>query len=348
LFFKFYFISVDLLTKAAEKLVLSGIRPSTRLVYDSVQKQYISFCSSHGLESIPATENTLLLYIAYLHIRRLKASSIRMYMSAIRSLHVEHGYGNPTEQALRVKLAIRAIEIDQPRPIQKLTITLLILQRIYPVISLDSYDEFMIWSAMCLDHFACLLTGEFTLKSFNDKQSPLLRTHVTFHHSQGDKLYMNVHLERSKTDYKNTGIDIVVGCTHCSMCPHCFMIQYCESRDRIHSNKGSLFLFHNSNTLTRELFIKFTRTCLARIGIDTSNFSGHSYRAGGATTAALSGLNDLQIRRLGRWKSNTYHRYIRPDQINLSCNITQIMVTRMHARGTLSQPYVKQNHTSWA
>jgi hypothetical protein len=83
-------------------------------------------------------------------------------MSAIRSLHVEHGYGDPTEQALRVKLAIRAIEIDQPRPIQKLTITLLILQRIYPVISLDSYDEFMIWSAMCLAHFACLRAGEFT------------------------------------------------------------------------------------------------------------------------------------------------------------------------------------------
>ena len=116
---KFYFISVDLLTKTAEQLVHSGIRPSTRLVYDSVQKQYNSFCSNHGLEAIPATENTLLLYVAYLHIRRLKASSIRVYMSAIRSLHVEHGYGDPTEHALRVKLAIRAIEIDPPPPNSK-------------------------------------------------------------------------------------------------------------------------------------------------------------------------------------------------------------------------------------
>ena len=53
------------------------------------------------------------------------------------------------------------------------------------------------------------------------------------------------------------------------------------------------------------------REALLQAGIDTTNFSGHSFRIGAASTAARAGLNDSFIQTLGRWKSSAFMAYIR-------------------------------------
>ncbi|GAA5916593.1 hypothetical protein JCM5296_007214 [Sporobolomyces johnsonii] len=40
-------------------------------------------------------------------------------------------------------------------------------------------------------------------------------------------------------------------------------------------------------------------------------YTGHSFRAGGATFYALRGASDFQIKQLGRWKGNSFESYIR-------------------------------------
>ena len=49
------------------------------------------------------------------------------------------------------------------------------------------------------------------------------------------------------------------------------------------------------------------RTC----GLNPTQYKGHSFRIGAATLAAESGLSDAQIRLLGRWKSDSFRKYIR-------------------------------------
>ncbi len=46
-------------------------------------------------------------------------------------------------------------------------------------------------------------------------------------------------------------------------------------------------------------------------GIDTANFSGHSFRIGAASTAACVGFSDSFIQTLGRWKSAAFMTYLR-------------------------------------
>lgn len=49
---------------------------------------------------------------------------------------------------------------------------------------------------------------------------------------------------------------------------------------------------------------------LSTLGLRSSRLTSHSFRIGRATTFAIEGLSDDEIKRIGRWESNTYLRYI--------------------------------------
>ena len=53
------------------------------------------------------------------------------------------------------------------------------------------------------------------------------------------------------------------------------------------------------------------RATLSQAGVECSRFSAHSFSIGAATMAAAKGVADLTIQSLGRWKSDSFKRYIR-------------------------------------
>ena len=50
-------------------------------------------------------------------------------------------------------------------------------------------------------------------------------------------------------------------------------------------------------------------------GLDTRSYKGQSFRIGAASHAADKGFSDAQIRTLGRWKSDAFKIYIRPERL---------------------------------
>ena len=70
---------------------------------------------------------------------------------------------------------------------------------------------------------------------------------------------------------------------------------------------------HRDGTrLTRSYFVSKTRTALSALGYcNTNRFSGHSFRAGAATTAAAMKVEGSIIKTLGRWESAAYLLYVR-------------------------------------
>lgn len=71
-----------------------------------------------------------------------------------------------------------------------------------------------------------------------------------------------------------------------------------------------LFADHLGKPLTRSTFITTLKTRLASIGLDSTKYSGHSFRRGAATSAAAAGYSDYEIQLLGRWRSDAYKLYL--------------------------------------
>ena len=101
--------SFDQLQVNAQEYFRSGLADSTHRTYTAAQRQFLSFCDTYGLSPLPASEDTLILFVTHL-AARIKPQSISVYLAGIRSLHVANGYSNPLLPGLRLKQTLRGIE----------------------------------------------------------------------------------------------------------------------------------------------------------------------------------------------------------------------------------------------
>src|SRR4051812_17734367 len=58
------------------------VAPRTLATYDTAWRGFSSFCSRHGLTALPASEETMILFLAS-ESRRLAMSTLRGYVSAV-------------------------------------------------------------------------------------------------------------------------------------------------------------------------------------------------------------------------------------------------------------------------
>ena len=87
-------------------------------------------------------------------------------MAAIRSVHIEHGLGDPLANTLRLERVLRGIKRSQasrgpPRP-PRLPVTRDTMLTIRSVLDLSAPDNRMLWAAACTAWFGFLRISEFT------------------------------------------------------------------------------------------------------------------------------------------------------------------------------------------
>ena len=93
-----------------------------------------------------------------------------------------------------------------------------------------------------------------------------------------------------------------------NFCPVQIILDYLSLRG---SRPGPLFHLGDGSPVSRAIFIDKLSMAIKYCGLDPSCYKGHSFRIGAASYAADAGMSDSQIRALGRWKSDAFHKYIR-------------------------------------
>ena len=91
-------------------------------------------------------------------------------------------------------------------------------------------------------------------------------------------------------------------------CPVEFLLCWCHVRG---SNSGPLFCLADGSGVKTEVFTHQLKGALAFCDLDCSRYKAHSFCIGAASLAAENSMSDVQIRGLGRWKSDAFKLYIR-------------------------------------
>ena len=103
----------------------------------------------------PVDEGTLVCF-AFLLAHNLNHSSINVYPSAVRSLHIDHGFPDPLVNCLCLQCLLRGIkQIQDPASPRCLPIIADHLKVIQCSWELSTRDHVMMWAVCCLGCFFC-------------------------------------------------------------------------------------------------------------------------------------------------------------------------------------------------
>ena len=237
----------------------------------------------------------------------LHHSSIKVYLSAVRSLHIDNGLPDPLINCLQLQRLLRGIKHVQGSSTSKhLPITVDLLKAIQHSLDLNSWDHVMLWAACCLGFFGFLRAGEFTTNSTFDPS-----IHLTVGDVQADSLVdptcFRVHIKCLKTDPFVLAVTFMWVGASASSAQWCPLVIFWHGVAHL---QDPCFCYADSRPLTQQQLSSTVQAILHSAGY-TGSYSGHSFRIGAATTAATRGIPDYLIKTLGRWSSDTYQCYIR-------------------------------------
>ena len=256
------------------------------------------------MQALPTSEKTLLTFTAYLYKKGLSASAVNVYLSAIRNLNIVNGHKVSDYRSPRIKLAVKSILSKGQAPVQKMPLTFEKLQVMWPVIQKCSQPN--LWYAiLSLAFYAGLRCAEYT-PSAECPSGPSIQQ-VQFSHDGSILCYK---VSRSKTQLH--GFECEMACSGHQICAKCNMVTYLGDRMSKGKVKQSDSLFvYKSVTVSAKLVNRFIKQVAKSLGWDPTKFSAHSIRAGAATSAALAGFKDWELKSMGGWSSDTYMSYIR-------------------------------------
>ncbi|XP_076109469.1 uncharacterized protein LOC143078493 [Mytilus galloprovincialis] len=230
------------------------------------------------------------------------------------------GYHNPLETPHgeflpRLTLILKSVKrIQGSQTRTRLPITFPILQEICLRMRKGVFCKYiacLIETTCIVAFFAFLRCGEFTVMNV-DKFDPLTSLCISDIILKTD--YAILRLKESKTDPFRKGIDIKLFKIDNSICPFLALIRFLSIR---HSEFGigfpsdPLFITVNREALTRQFFLVKLKNILELCGYDPNLYNGNSFRSGAATSAGKARVEDHMIKVLGRWKSDSYCRYIK-------------------------------------
>ena len=235
----------------------------------------------------------------------LSASSIKNYLSAISFVHKINDYPDPTKP-FKVKKVMDALK-NLGGPIRKrLPITSHILKKMIaalPTVIKKEYDHKLFRCIFSLMYHASLRISE--IANTKKCQHAILNQNIRL-----KKDSLKVKLVSYKHS-KNQSSKISIQATKNLICPVAAFSQFKKVRD---SSPGVFFKKANGIPITRAQVSTKLKQILNSIQYNEKNFNTHSFRSGRITDLHKAGLSDSQLRHAGRFKSNAYLRYIKPNK----------------------------------
>lgn len=313
-----------------------GLASSTRKTYLAGQRRFLTFCNSIAEPALPASEDTLQMFVCRLAREGLAHQTIKVYLSGIRNMHVSAGLHEEFAKQMtpKMELVLRGIKKEAAKSLpqrQRLPITTEIMVAIKKVLVKDSssHSNVMLWAACGLAFFGFLRCGEFTVPSQSEFDEG---AHLTINDVALDSIsspsLLQVTIKQSKTDPFRKGVNLFLAKTGKELCPVAAMLPFLALRG---SKPGPLFILRDGSYLTRKKFTDLLRSTLREAGLDDSKYAAHSFRIGAATSAKEAGIDDVHVKMLGRWKSDAYQLYIRTPQQKLA-SLTKQLVSGLDTR----------------
>ncbi len=267
---------------------------ATKRAYRSDWIHFSTWCESRGFDSLPATAESILLYLSKFS-ESLKISSLSRHLVSISQAHKLAGYPSPTKD-VRVREMLTGMKrtlMQSPNKKKALRSEHIrkIMSECVPDSTIGKRDR----ALLLVGFTAALRRSEIEELNIND---------IEFVPDGAI-----VHIKHSKTDKLASGARIGISfASRIECCPIRSLRDWIDELASQKITEGRLFRrVYRSGKIGDRLgdlsIADIVKKYVAMIGFDRLEFSGHSLRRGFASSADAGGASFTNIMNQGRWKT---------------------------------------------
>lgn len=300
------------LRQESRAVISSAYAGSTNKNLKTQIKSFLLFTLYCNIASLPASTETAVLYVIFLKHSGLSYATIKNYLNGVRIFHLCHGFSFDVLQQFDMRLVLQGIKREignAPRP--KLAIQPETLALMAQHVNYNDTFELAAWTAILIGFFGFLRKSNLVPQS---KQGFNNHRHLSRSNVHRITEGLRITLRSTKTiQYRQRDLTLYIAHIPGSI------LDPVAAWDRLVANtanadsQGPSFVFHTANgytTLTHSTLVKYIKSLVYKVGLDPTQYSGHSLRRGGCTFAFQAGVPVDLIRQHGDWKSNAYQQYL--------------------------------------
>ena len=268
----------------------------------------------------PMDDRMVLAFVGWLiTVRGVGASTIKQYLSGLRTVHLKRGFFPGNLRPDIIKSIIKGREQQELKTkIPRLAMTLPILKLLKALLKKSNMSlerKRLAWVICCMAFHGSFRIHELLSKKQNtyDPNSTLLGVDVRLVKLKidgADEEMLVVHLKSPKEQVLSTGVKVELFATNTFSCPVSAWKKW-RKVDRFGlSPTKPVFRTQDGMCFTGAQFNRDLKQLLGEyINYDKNKFLSHSFRAGMASMMALAGYRDEEIMRQGRWNSCAFKLY---------------------------------------
>ena len=303
-----------------ERLKSRTVRSTTAKNYLSILRHFNKFIIRQDYKP-NSWEDRVAIFCAYLIQKGLQSSTIKSYISAIKTVLRDDGYSWDEQRGVLSSLTqacrLQNDEIKCRLPIQKGLLNLIFfeLQKVLP----SQVYLFILHRALfALAYFGLMRIGELT------EVPGMHAVKASNIHMGTNKNKIKLVLYTSKTHGKESypqkikihaaeSYDIKKARNGQLFCPFKLVNDYLILRAQFPevSLQQNLFLFRDGSLVYPHYARKVLRDCLKNLGLDPSLYDCHSFRIGHTCDMYKDNIPFSKICTAGHWRSNAVYKYLR-------------------------------------
>ena len=274
-------------------------------------RAFVLFCFHANLHVCPVSPQTLCRYIVFLSRSMRSYQSIKNYVDGVRFYQVSHGIDFDLWDHPEVKIVLRATRKhlgDNPR--RKLPITPDILRKVFSCLKQDSIIHVVLWASFLVAFYGFLRKANVVPPSGTEFDLKKHLSRGSFVFQEGRILLSIQHTKTIQFQQRKIVIPLleIPGSVLCPVRAITLMFEKVPAPADapafvIPYQGGFLSLTHSS-------YVQYLKHFLALLGLDASQYSGHSFRRCGCTFAAKNGVSAHLLKIHGDWSSDAYERYM--------------------------------------
>ena len=281
----------------------------TQTTYKQACDLFDTFRKSYKLSStFPAPLFQWEMFISFLFQKGYAYNTASTYVSALRFHHKILGLPDFSAE-IKISKMLEGYKRSRSSVDSRFPITFEILIKICTQLHSVCYSDYevvLFRAAYTLAFFGLFRVSELVVSTTDHLPSPLILTDI-----QMESNKFTVRLRRSKTNQCGPPQFVSVFAIGGTSCPVSTMKTYLQIRPKSTSHQY-LFCHSDGKPLTRYQFgavlTKVVQSAKLQGG---KQYKTHSFRIGAATWLHQKGIASDIIKRMGRWSSNAFQRYIR-------------------------------------